>query len=78
MKKIMTALIAAAVLATPALADSKKKPKMSEAEAQRDASWRLVKNGLPLLLPSWLLPVYFHMHDKDKDKDAKKGKHDKM
>ena len=43
---------------------------MTPEEAQRDASWRLMKDGLPLILPSWAMPLYFHM----KEDEAKKKK----
>ncbi len=53
MKKIALLLVAAAFAATPAVVAKKKEPKMTPEEAQRDASWRLVKGGLPLILPTW-------------------------
>jgi hypothetical protein len=77
MRKIAFLLLAAAFIATPAVAASKKKePKMTEAEAQRDASWRFVRDGFPLVLPSWAMPIYFHMKDDDakKARDKKKTK----
>jgi hypothetical protein len=78
MKKIAFLLLAAAVVATPAVAASKKKaPKMTEAEAQRDASWRLVKGSVPFFIPSLLKPIYFHMQDEEAKKDKGKKK-DKM
>ncbi len=73
MKKIALLLVAAAFAATPAVVAKKKEPKMTPEEAQRDASWRLVKGGLPFLVPSVLKPIYFHMkEDEAKKKDEKK------
>lgn len=76
MQKIALLLLVSAVAAMPAAAIAKKKTKkMVHATAQKidpnEASWRFVKNGLPLILPTWALPIYFHMHDKD----MKKKKH---
>ncbi|MGH6684812.1 MAG: hypothetical protein ACRECA_13005, partial [Pseudolabrys sp.] len=71
MRKIAFLLLAAAVIATPAVAGSKKKvEKMTPDQAQRDASWRFVRDGFPLILPSWAMPIYFHM----KEDEAKKAK----
>ena len=77
MKKIVLLLVAAAFAASPAAAE--KKPKMTAEEAQmakRDAeiakqnqlNYRAMKDALPLLLPSWSLPVYFTMQQDDKAK----------
>jgi hypothetical protein len=74
MKKIALLLVAAAFAATPAVAAKKKEPKMTPEEAQRDASWRLVKNGLPLILPTWAMPFYFHMKDDEAKKEKKEKK----
>jgi hypothetical protein len=70
MKKIAIALVAAAIAVTPALAEKKKK--MSEAEAQRDASWRLVKASLPFFIPSVLKPIYFKMQEDEAKKHKNK------
>jgi len=33
---------------------------------------RALRDGLPLILPSWSLPVYFGMHLDEKDKKPEK------
>ncbi len=33
-----------------------------------DASWRLVRDGAPLVLPWWSLPVYFNVVHKEPNK----------
>jgi hypothetical protein len=75
MKKIVLLLVAAAFAAAPAAAATKHKkkakPEQSVFMKQSENTWRIIKEGVPLVLPSWLLPVYFHMH-KDEDKGAKK------
>lgn len=80
MKKIGLLLVAAAFAASPAAAATKhKKPKMTAEEAQmakQDAAiakqnalnYRAMRDALPLLLPSWSLPVYFTMQQDDKKK----------
>jgi hypothetical protein len=73
MKKIALLLLVAAVAASPAAADTKKKAtKMTADNAQKsnpnDASWRLVRDGAPLVLPWWSLPVYFNVVHKEPDK----------
>lgn len=78
MKKIVLVLSIAALAASPAPAKTKpqKQKKLTEAEeiAQQHANTlRLLRNGLPLILPSWVLPVYFNMN-KDQQTDAKSGK----
>jgi hypothetical protein len=65
-KKIAVALITAVIAVTPALAGLKKKENMTPEEAQRDAAGAWSRMACRWVLPSWLLPVYFHMHDKDK------------
>jgi hypothetical protein len=74
MKKIVLLLVAAAFAAAPAAAATKHKkakPEESVFAKQSANTGRILKNGLPLILPSWLLPVYFGMH-KDADKGTKK------
>ena len=74
MKKIAALLILAAFAATPAVAASKKKKEseFDKAMAQNKKNLSLIVQGLPLILPSWSLPIYFHM--KDGDDKAKHGK----
>ncbi|HEY1472538.1 MAG TPA: hypothetical protein VGF53_00480 [Pseudolabrys sp.] len=86
MKKIVLLLVAAAFAVSPAAAESKpKKVKMTAEEAQiakqnaaiakqNDLNYKAMKDALPLLLPSWAMPVYFTMHQDDKDKENKKKK----
>jgi len=64
-KKFIALLVVAAVAALPVSA-APKKHKMTKEEAdaaevakQHDNTLRFLRDGLPLLLPSWLMPVYF-------------------
>ena len=62
MKKIALLLIVACFVAAPAAAAPKKKMLTYEqAMEQNRKSWELVKEGLPLALPTWALPIYFSM-----------------
>ncbi len=80
MKKVVILLAAAAFAVTPAVAASKQKSKEAkEAEEiakQHDNTLRALRDGLPLILPSWSLPVYFGMNldetGKKTEKTAKK------
>jgi len=88
MKKLALLLALAVVAAAPTavMAKAKKKParpapqvqtdpqKMTydEAMAYNKRNLSLVVKGLPLVLPSWSLPIYFAMN-KD-DEQAKPGK----
>lgn len=82
MKKIIVLLVFSAFIGAPATAATKQKSKQAtEAEEiakQHDNTLRALRDGLPLILPSWSLPVYFgtHMDEKDKkpEKAAKKKK----
>jgi len=78
MKKFALLLVAAAVAASPAMAETKKKMTKEEAEAakiaqEHDNTRRAVRDALPLVLPSWSLPVFFgtHMDQKLKEGDKK-------
>jgi hypothetical protein len=65
MKKISLLMIFALFAATTAGAAPKKKSDQltyEEAMAQNAKSWRLVQEGLPLVLPSWAIPIYFMMY----------------
>jgi hypothetical protein len=73
MKKMALLLVVMAVAVSPAAADSKKKAKNTTADSAQksdpnEASWRLVRDGLPLVLPSWALPVYFGVVHKEPNK----------
>jgi len=72
MKKIALLLLAVALAFSPAVAASKKKEKTKEYNSN-EASWRFVKDGFPLVLPTWALPIYFnYFHKKPDDKGKKK------
>jgi hypothetical protein len=80
MKKIVLLIIAAAVAASPALAEAKKK-KMTKEEAEAakvaedfDNTRRAVRDALPLVLPSWSMPIFFGMHMDEKLKEGDKKK----
>lgn len=83
--KILAALVAVALaVASPALAATKqkKKPTPQEVEAaqiaeQHNNSWRFVRDGLPLVLPTWSLPIFFGMHMDEKLKEGDKKPADK-
>jgi hypothetical protein len=68
MKKMSLLLIVAIVAATSASAAEKKPWEMTyeEAMAQNAKSWRLVKEGAPLVLPTWALPFYFSYKNAEK------------
>ncbi len=67
MKKIALLLVVAAFAATPAAAASKhhkhhryhKKAEESVFAKQSANTMRIMRDGLPLVLPSWSLPIYF-------------------
>lgn len=76
MKKIALLLVVAAFAVSPASAATKQKKSKQTAEAediakQHDNTLRALRDGLPLVLPSWSLPIYFSMH---KEEDTKKKK----
>ncbi len=78
MKKIVLLLVVAAFAASPAAAATKEKKTKQTAEAediakQHDNTLRAVRDALPLVLPSWSLPLYFGMH-LDETKNEKKKK----
>ena len=76
MKKIVLLVAAAAFAASPAAAETKQKKSKQTAEAeeiakQHDNTLRALRDGLPLVLPSWSLPVYFGMHMDEKTEKKK-------
>lgn len=73
MKKTFV-LLAVAGFAASATAAETKQMTPEQAMEQNRKSWELVKQGLPLVLPSWALPIYFgtHMDQMLKDKGTKK------
>jgi hypothetical protein len=69
MRKIVWLVLVAAFAVAPATAATKKQAKpMDAAAAQRDASWRFVKDGSPLVLPTWAQVLYFGVYKKDDKK----------
>ena len=79
MRKIALLLVALAVAASPAMADAKKK-KMSKEEKeaaeiaqQHDNTRRALRDALPLVLPSWAVPIYFGTHMDEKMKEGDKA-----
>jgi hypothetical protein len=71
MKKFALALLVAAFAASPAMAATKHKKakKMTEAEQiaqQHDNTRRFVRDALPLVLPTWSLPIFFGTHMDEK------------
>jgi hypothetical protein len=84
MKKIALLLVAAALAAAPAAAGAKhkkaaKKPDDTFAKQSANTA-RILRDGLPLVLPSWAVPIYFGMHmDKTgTTKPVKKHHHRKV
>jgi hypothetical protein len=76
MKRIIVLLVFSAFIAVPATAVAKQKSKQQteadEIAKQHDNTLRALRDGLPLILPSWSLPVYFGMHMDEKDKKPEK------
>ena len=68
MRKIVLLVLVAAFAASPATAAKKKEKPIDAAAAQRDASWRLVRDGAPLVLPTWAQVLYFGIYKKDAKK----------
>ncbi len=81
MRKIVLVLGIAALAVAPAVAKTKAEKAKEAAQAAEAAdiaqqhanTLKLLRNGLPLILPSWLLPVYFNMN-KDEKKDVAPAK----
>src|SRR4030095_2567572 len=78
--KLVLMLVIAAFATSPAVAATKQKTVKQTAEAediakQHDNTRRALRDALPLVLPSWSLPIYFGMHlDQTKDEKKKKEK----
>ena len=68
MRRSALALAILMVATAPAMAAAKKKAAAKPAAEtvqpvdSNEASWRLVKGSLPLLLPSWSMPLYMQAH----------------
>jgi hypothetical protein len=84
--KIAALIIVGAFAATPAVAEHKKKKEappqnpsqmtFDQAMAYNKRNLSLFVQGLPLILPTWSLPVYFKMKgDQDKPKHGKHKRH---
>jgi hypothetical protein len=84
MKKLVSLLVVAAFVASPAAAASKHKKSEQTAEAKRaaeaediakqhDNTLRALRDGLPLVLPSWSLPIFFGTHMDEKLKGETKA-----
>lgn len=77
MRSVFLLLVISAFAISPASAASKQKSKQpTEAEEiakQHDNTLRALRDGLPLILPSWSLPVYFGMHMDETGKKAEKA-----
>ena len=76
--KLVLVLVIAAFATSPAVAATKQKTVKQTTEAediakQHDNTRRALRDALPLVLPSWSLPIYFGMH-LDQTKDEKKKK----
>ena len=75
MKKIALLLALAAFAAAPAAAAEKKAKQEENVFAKQNANTaRILRDGLPLVLPSWAVPIYFGMH-MDKTGKATPTKH---
>jgi hypothetical protein len=62
MKKVMFAVVIAAVATSPALAAKKKAKHAAPAPVassnNNENSWRFAKDAFPIFLPSWSIPLY--------------------
>jgi hypothetical protein len=82
MRKWMLTVAMAMLVASPAMAAEKKAKKAAketrpvEQPLQKvdsnEASWRLVKGALPIILPSWSMPLYMQVHGNDAAAEQKK------
>lgn len=77
MKKFSLVLVAVIIAASPALAATKQK-KMTKQEAEaaeiaKQHDRRALRDSLPLVLPSWSLPIFFGMKMDEKLKEGDKA-----
>jgi hypothetical protein len=71
MRKITLLLIVGAFALVPAAAFAKHKKHMRQVDPgyaaehmdKGEASYRFMRDAMPLFLPSWSLPIYFGMRD---------------
>jgi hypothetical protein len=78
MKKLVILFVVAAFAASPAVAASKHKKSKEAIEAeeiakQNENTRRFVLGALPLVLPTWSLPIYFSMNQDEKTKEKRKN-----
>ena len=77
MKKVVLLLLAFGLAISPAVAADKNKPKnITNEEAEKidpnEARGRILRDGLPLILPSWAQPIYFNYFYKNPNERGKK------
>ena len=73
MKKIALGVLVALIAVSPAVAAKQSKKQAEAVPAKIDtneASWRLVRDSLPIYLPAWAMPMY--MAAQTPEKPAKK------
>ena len=60
MKKLVFAVVIAAIAASPAAAAKKKKvaPAPVASTNSNENSWKFAKDAFPIFLPSWSIPIY--------------------
>jgi hypothetical protein len=78
MRKIALFVALAMIAASPAMAAQKKSMKsadpqanMTDAQKQNDNSYRLMRDSLPMWLPSWAQPIYQYGVKPKVEADAK-------
>jgi hypothetical protein len=72
MKKVVVMLALAVAVTSPAFAAKKMKREMEVIPPKVDtneASWRFVRDAFPIVLPSYVMPVYLKIKE-DQDKAA--------
>jgi hypothetical protein len=58
MKKIAFGILVTLVAASPALAAKKKMAAEPTVFERNEAGYRLVRDSLPIYLPTWAMPIY--------------------
>jgi len=73
MKKIALLLVVTAFAASPAAAAMKHKKKPDDTFAKQTANtMRILRDGMPLILPSWAQVIYFTMYKNQNNAKKKK------
>ena len=73
MKKIALLLVVAAFAASPAAAAMKQKKKPDDTFAKQNANtMRILRDGMPLVLPSWAQVIYFTTYTNQNNAKKKK------